>query len=403
VPIIGGLAVACPLPVEPLASLRARRSAKWQTYAPDVLPLTVAEMDFALAPPVAAALRDAVDRSDTGYAMPVPELGQAVAQFADRRWGWAVDPGSVTAVTDVGVGVVELLRVLTRPGDSVVISPPVYPPFFDWAPEAGARLLEVPLTRDGDAGQWRLDLAGLERAFATHPAAYVLCNPHNPVGRVHTPDELAALARLAAIYQVTVIADEIHAPLVLPGAAFTPWLSVPGAAEVGVSVVSASKGWNLAGLKCAAVVTGSPRLDAVVDRLPPDARWRIGHLGAIATVAALRDGGDWLDDLLATLDQRRILLARLLRENVPAIRWSPPQATFLAWLDCRAIGPDDTARELFLERGRVALEPGLRFGAAGAGYARLNYATSEEILTLAVRAMAGCLDGDPGEPAHPGA
>jgi cystathionine beta-lyase len=379
--------------VEPLASLRARRSAKWQTYPPDVIPLTVAEMDFALAPSVAEALHDAIDRSDAGYAMPVPDLGQAVAGFADRRWGWQIDAGAVTAVTDVGVGVVELLRVLIRPGDGVVISPPVYPPFFDWVPEAGGRLLEVPLVQEDDA--WRLDLGALERAFATHPAAYVLCNPHNPVGRVHTPEELAALVRLAGIYRVTIIADEIHAPLVLPGATFTPWLSVPGAAAVGVSVVSASKAWNLAGLKCAAVVTGSAAMDAAVKRLPPDARWRIGHLGVIATVAAFGDGGGWLDDLITTLNHRRSLLAALLHENLPMIRWAPPQATYLGWLNCRSIGADDQPRELFLERGRVALEDGLRFGAVGAGYTRLNFATSEEILTLAVRGMAGSLIQDP--------
>jgi cystathionine beta-lyase len=183
------------LPVDPLEVLRQRRSAKWQTYPADVLPLTVAEMDFPLAAPVADALREAVERSDAGYAAPVPELGRAIAGFAGRRWNWDIDPAAVTAVTDVGVGVVELLRVLTRPGDAVVISPPVYPPFFDWVPEAGARLLEVPLRRG--PGGWRLDLAALEVAFASHPAAYVLCNPHNPVGRVHAADELAALVRLA--------------------------------------------------------------------------------------------------------------------------------------------------------------------------------------------------------------
>jgi cysteine-S-conjugate beta-lyase len=374
------------LPVDPPDVMRKRRSAKWQTYPADVLPLTVAEMDFALAEPVAQAMREAVGRSDTGYAMATPDLGRALAGFAASRWNWDIDPASVTAVTDVGVGVVELLRLLARPGDSVVISPPVYPPFFDWVPEAGARLLEVPLAHDG-AG-WRLDLAALETAFATHPAAYVLCNPHNPVGRVHTPGDLAALVRLARIYQVTLVSDEIHGPLVLPGATFTPLLTVPGAAEVAVSVLSASKAWNLAGLKCAAVVTAAPRMAALVDRLPPDTRWRIGHFGVLAAVAAFTDGGSWLDQLLATLDHRRALLAGLLRERLPMVAWHPPEATFLAWLDCGALGPDDQARELFLDRGHVALEPGLRFGAAGRGHVRLNFATSTDILDQATARMA---------------
>ena len=374
------------LPVNPVDMLRARRSAKWQAYPADVLPLTVAEMDFPLAAPIAASLRDAVERSDTGYAMPVPELGRAIAGFAARRWRWDVNPAAVAAVPDVGVGVVGLLRVLTHPGDAVVISPPVYPPFFDWVSEAGARLLEVPLRLES-AG-WRLDLAALEAAFATHPAVYVLCNPHNPVGRAHTAGELAALVRLARMYRVAIVSDEIHGPLVLPGATFTPLLTVPGAAEIAVSVLSASKAWNLAGLKCAAVVSASPAMAAIVGRFPADSRWRMGHFGVIASVAAFTAGEPWLDQVLATLDRRRTLLATLLRERLPALGWHPPEATYLAWLDCTAVGPDDQAQERFLDHGRVALEPGLRFGAIGSGYARLNFATSSEILDQAISRMA---------------
>ncbi|HEY2522556.1 MAG TPA: aminotransferase class I/II-fold pyridoxal phosphate-dependent enzyme [Streptosporangiaceae bacterium] len=377
------------LPIDPLDRLRQRQSSKWRTYPADVLPLTVAEMDVNLAPPITEALATAVQRSDTSYGHAVPGLGRAVASFASRRWNWDIDAGQVTAVTDVGVGVVELLRALTRPGDAVVISPPVYAPFFDWVPESGARLLEVPLAHRADG--WRLDLAALERAFATHPAAYVLCNPQNPVGRVHTPDELAALVRLARLYRVTLISDEIHGPLVLPGATFTPLLTVPGAAEVAATVMSASKAWNLAGLKCAAVVTASPQLAAVVDRFPPDTMWRFGHFGVLATVAAYTDGEPWLEQLLVTLDQRRAQLAGLLGERLPTVTWHPPEATFLAWLDCSAIGPDDTARTLFLDRGRVALEPGLRYGAIGSGYTRLNFATSEPVLDDAVARMAATL------------
>ena len=374
------------LPVAPLEVLRRRRSAKWQTYPPDVLPLTVAEMDFDLAVPIAESLHEAVQRSDAGYALPVPDLGRALAGFAASRWNWDLDPASVTAVTDVGVGVVETLRALTRPGDAVVISPPVYPPFFDWVTEAGARLLEVPLA--GDGAGWRLDLPALEAAFATHPAAYVLCNPHNPVGRVHTAGELAALVRLARIYRVAIISDEIHGPLVLPGATFIPLLAVAGAAEVAVSVLSASKAWNLAGLKCAAIVTAAPQMAAVTSRLPADTWWRIGHFGVIAAIAAFTAGEPWLDQLLATLDHRRGLLSDLLRERLPRLTWHPPEATFLAWLNCAALGPDDQARERFLEHGRVALEPGLRFGAAGSGYARLNFATSPGLLDQATARMA---------------
>jgi len=379
------------LPVRPLEELRRRRSAKWTKYPSDVLPLFVAEMDVDLAPPVRAVLHEAVDASDVGYSSAVPVLGEAFAEFAADRWGWQVDPVAVTAVTDVGVGVVELLRVLTRPGDVVAISPPVYPPFFDWGPEAGVRLLDVPLRHDEEG--YRLDLEATERAFATHPAAYVLCNPHNPVGRVHTAEELAALVRLARLYGVTIVSDEIHAPLTLPGATFTPLLTVPGAADVAVSVVSASKAFNLAGLKCAAVVTGSARMAGIVDEFPPDLRWRTGHLGVIATVAAFRDGRPWLEQLLTTLDARRTQLGELLRDRLPAISWRPPQATFLAWLDCSKLGADDEPQSLFLAKAKVALEPGTRFGAAGSGHVRLNFGTGAHVLDEATARMAAAVAG----------
>jgi cystathionine beta-lyase len=378
------------LTVAPLEVLRARRSAKWRSFDADVLPLPVAEHDFDLAPPVAEALRTAVERSDTGYAMAVPAVGEALAGFAARRWGWELDPAAVRPVADVGVGAVELLRVLTRPGAAVVVSPPVYPPFSTWVPEAGARLLEVPLARTG-AG-WRLDLPALERSFAEdRPAAYLLCSPHNPVGRVHSPEELAALVELARRYDVVLVSDEIHAPLVLPGATFTPLLTVPGAAEVTVALLSASKAFNLAGLKCAAVVTASERMAAPVGRLPEDLKWRVGHFGVLATVAALTEGEDWLDRLLLTLDRRRAELGELLAARVPAVGWTPPEATYLAWLDCSAFGAGDAARDACLERGRVAFEPGSRFGTPGQGHLRLNFGTGPEILAAAVDRMARAL------------
>jgi cysteine-S-conjugate beta-lyase len=370
------------LTVAPLAELRRRTSVKWRNYPEDVLPLFVAEMDYDLAPPVAAALHAAISRSDTGYAPVLGALGKTYGDFAARHWGWEVDPAQVISVTDVGVGVIEVLRTRVRPGDAVVISPPVYPPFFDWAPEASARLLEVPL-RDG-----RLDLEGIERAFATHPAAYVLSNPHNPVGRVHTVDELTALVRLARLYDVLLISDEIHAPLVLPGAVFTPLLSVPGADSVAVAVVSASKAFNLAGLKCAAVVTAAKRMASLVERMPAEVHERTGHLGIIAAIAAFEEGDEWLAALIRTLAARREQLGDLLAARLPQVKWTLPEATYLSWLDCSAWGSDGVPAARFLAEGGVAVEPGSRFGAAGAGFVRLNFATSPEILDEAVSRMA---------------
>jgi cysteine-S-conjugate beta-lyase len=177
----------------------------------------------------------------------------------------------------------------------------------------------------------------------------------------------------------------------LAGAAFTPLLTVPGAAEVAVSLLSASKGWNLAGLKCAAIVAGAPAMQAIVGQLPPDGRWRIGHFGVLATVAALTKGQPWLDALLATLAMRRRQLGGLLAAQLADVGWHPPQATFLAWLDCRRIGDGEQPRDVFLYRGRVALEPGPNFGTPGSGFVRLNFGTSEAVLTEAIKRMASAL------------
>ncbi|HEY9313131.1 MalY/PatB family protein [Williamsia sp.] len=375
------------LTVDPLPVLRMRRSTKWSIFPDDVLPLPIAETDFALADPIAAALSEAIERSDTGYASPVPDLAESLSEFAAARWNWQIDPGQVTSVLDVGVGVVELLRVLASGGGTVVISPPVYPPFYHWIDEVGGQLREVPLVQTGQG--WRLDLLALERAFADRPAAYVLCNPHNPVGRVHDREELAALVHLATRYGVTLVSDEIHAPLILTGGEFTPILTIPGAADVAVSLVSASKAWNLAGLKCATVVTGSRPMADLVERFPADTRWRIGHFGVLASVAAYRDGDVWLDQLIGTLDRRREQIDGFVRAT-PGISWHLPEATYLAWLDCSRLDLDDPQAH-FLEHGKVAVESGLRFGGPGQHHVRLNFGTSEEILDEAFRRLRSCL------------
>ncbi|MGH3359853.1 MAG: MalY/PatB family protein [Nocardioidaceae bacterium] len=362
--------------------LRERRSMKWSAHDPEVLPLPVAEMDFELAEPIRRALHDAVSRSDTGYSWPGTELGEALASFAADRWSWRIDPTAVTAVGDVGVGCVELIRLLSEPGDAVVVNPPVYAPFFAWIAETGRRVAEAPLT---DA--YRIDLDALEEAFSHRPAVYLLCNPHNPVGRVHTAAELSAIVELADRYDVTVLSDEVHAPLVLAGAAYTPMLTVPGAAERTIALTAASKSWNLAGLKCAQIVTASPAMRDVTARLPAGVGVRVGHFGVIATIAAYDESREWLDDLLNTLGSRRTLLGTLLAESLPTVRWTPPDATFLAWLDCRALGAGLLPYERFLAAG-VATDNGPKFGAQGDGFVRLNFATSAEILTEAVRRMA---------------
>jgi cystathionine beta-lyase len=373
---------------EPIDKLRTRTSMKWRTFPDDVLPLFVAETDYPLAPPIAAALATAIRNSDTGYVPPASDLPDAFAGFAAARWGWAVDPAQVWTTTDVGVAIVETLRRLTAPGDGVIVNPPVYFPFYDLVAESGARVVEVPLAGGIDEG-WSLDLDGIERAFRDGARAYLLCNPHNPVGRVHTAEELRELAELAARYGATVVSDEIHGPLTYPDAVFTPFLSVSDAArEVGVCVTAASKAWNLAGLKCALMVTASEVKRGIVGSMPFEVYARTGILGLLASLTGYREGGEWLDGILVSLDANRRLLADLLAERLPAARYRMPEATYLAWLDLRALGWGDDPAEYALEHARVALSSGSLFGSPGRGFARLNLACSPDTLTEAIARLA---------------
>ncbi|MEV7072527.1 aminotransferase class I/II-fold pyridoxal phosphate-dependent enzyme [Streptomyces sp. NPDC093990] len=373
-----------------LEQLRRRTSMKWRTYPQDVLPLWVAEMDVPLAEPVVRAVRDAVELGDTGYPSGTA-YAEALAAFAGERWGWDGLAVQRTAIVpDVMLGIVEMLKLVSGQGDPVVVNSPVYPPFHQFVGNMGRKVVEAPLGEDG-----RIDLEVLEDVFrqvrkdAGRPA-YLLCSPHNPTGTVHSAAELAHVAALAHTYGVRVVADEIHAPLIAAGATFVPYLSVPGGGS-GLSLMSASKAWNLAGLKAAVAVAGPDAADDLA-RLPEEVGHGPSHVGVLAHTAALRDGGAWLDALLAGLDDNRRLLAGLLAATLPAVRYEPAESTFLAWLDCRALGLGDDPAAVFLERGRVALNSGIPFGTGGAGFVRLNLATSPELITEAVRRMAVALE-----------
>jgi cystathionine beta-lyase len=367
----------------PIDRLRRRRSAKWARYPADVLPAWVAEMDFPLAEPVKLALAEAVQLDDCGYASP-QELGlaEAFAGFAEERMEWSVDPPAVSPSSDVVGAITAVLRAIAEPGERIVIDTPVYHPFFDLIEGLGCELAEAPLA----AGE--LDPEAIERLFAEGAVALILCSPHNPTGGVPSREQLAAIADAAARHGAWVLADEIHAPLVLPGARHVPFLTVSeAAAERGIAFCSASKTFNLAGLCCAQIVTASENAAEVIGRLPVGAT-HCGHLGAIASVAAFREGRPWLDDVIAVLDHNRSLLGELLAGHLPGVGYAQPQAGYLAWLDLRALDLGEDPSAAILEHGKVALSPGPRFGRQGAGFARLNFGTSPALLEEAVKRIA---------------
>ncbi len=392
-------------PLEQLSieQLRQRTSAKWHYYPADVLPMWVAEMDVPLAEPIAQGLRHAVEIGDTGYAAG-HAYAHALKDFAAARWGWDGFPAdSAKSVPDVMMGIVEVLRLISEPGDPVVVNCPVYPPFYAFVTHAGRRVVESPMTEEG-----RIDLHRLEDTFrALNRAVYLLSSPHNPTGAVHTREELTAVAGLARTYGVRVIVDEIHAPLALPGAQFVPYLSVPGS-EDAFSVLSASKAWNLAGLKAALAVAG-PEAQSDLDSMPEEVAHGASHFGVMAHTEAFRHGGDWLDALLRGLDENRSMLMEFLTDRMPELQCRAPQGTYLAWIDCRALGLHDegsagpgVVSELegparyFLDQARVALSSGHVFGTGGSGHVRLNFATSQANLLEGLERMATALTRLPG-------
>lgn len=374
-----------PLQALPLDQLRQRSSTKWQKYPPEVLPLFVAETDYALAPAIIDVLTRAVLLGDTGYTPPEPGVREAFVEFARRRFAWEVDPAHVFWTGDVMMGVVEILRRVIDPGDRVIVMTPVYPPFFDTVEEAGGVVERVPLART--ATGWEIDLPAVEAALAGGARAVLLCNPHNPTGTVHTPERLAALAEITARFDATVISDEIHGPLAHAGHTFLPFLDAsPTAADVGYAVTSASKTYNLAGLKCAVMVAGGPAQAKVLRSLPDEVEWRTGLFGAMANVAAYSAESDaWLDSLLAALGENRRLLADLLAEHLPEARFLPPDAGFLAWVDVSAYGWGDNPAPRIRREAKVALHHGPLFGDEGIGHVRINFGCSPELLTEAIR------------------
>lgn len=371
---------------DPLALLRTRTSSKWRTHPDDVLPMFVAEMDYPIARPIAARLADLIGRSDTGYDANRAGVGEAFAGFAADAWDWELDPATVRTTTNVVVALTELVRAAIEPGDRVLVTSPVYFPFFTLIAEAGGVVHDVPLANDDG---WSLDLDGIERAFADGVRVMLLCNPQNPIGLPHDREQLTRLAELADRHDVLVLADEIHGALTHADAEFVPYLSVSDAARrTGICVSSASKAFNVPGLGCAFWTPGSPAAAGRVSRLPVSVDHRTSLFGAHAAIAAFSESRQWLADVVETIEGNRGLLLDLVDEHLPEAVVHEPLAGYLAWIDLGDLGWGEDPAARILERGRVALSPGLQFGPSGAGFVRLNFACAPEVLVEGVRRIA---------------
>jgi cystathionine beta-lyase len=369
-------------------SLRAAGSLKWTRYGA-AIGAFVAEMDFGTAPAVTAALHDAVDSGRLGYLTTeaAVDMGRACADWQRRRYGWDVPPERITPLADVVAGLQATIERFTPPGSPVVLPTPAYMPFLTVPGALGRELIEVPMV--GREGRMSYDLDGIARAFADGARLLVHVNPHNPLGRVFTAEEQLALADVVEDAGARVFSDEIHAPLVHPGAVHRPYASLsPATARHTLTATSASKAWNLPGLKAAQLILSNAEDAAHWERVGALYTHGASTPGVLANTTAYDAGETWLDGVLAYLEGNRLLLGELLADRLPGVRWTPPEGTYLAWLDCRELGLPTSAGEFFLERAGVAMVDGPECGAPGAGHVRLNFATSRPLLTAIVDRMA---------------
>lgn len=360
--------------------LKARTGAKWRMHPPEVLPAFVAEMDFKVAPAIQEVIRDYVDRQDYGYGnfSDLQLLYEAFAAWMSRRHGWQPDPATTIATSDVVQALVACLEAFSVRDDGVIAQTPVYPPFLMSIQWTGRRLVDNPLVDDGN--RYTIDLEGLERAAADASVIFI-CNPQNPTGRVFERGELETIVRVAERQDLTIISDEIHSDLVYAGHKHIPMEAIAGAAERTVTLTSATKGFNIPGLRTAVVHFGTPALKARFDsRIPEHMLGGPNRIGVAATIAAWHDSEGWLEDVMAYLDRNRHRVAKWAHEH--GLGHHTPEATYLAWLDYRhlTLPEETTAHQHLLERAKVALSNGADFGKAGEGHVRLNFGTSAAVL-----------------------
>jgi cysteine-S-conjugate beta-lyase len=373
-------------------ALRARGSFKWTAPGPGGFGAAVAEMDFGAAPGILDALAALAAEAGFGYLPPplAEDLAVACAQFQQRRYGWEVDPALIHPVPDVLKALEIAITHFSRPGSPVILPTPAYMPFLSVPGYLGREIIQVRV-RD-DAGVARLDLDAIKDAFRAGGHLVIFCNPYNPLGRVFGGAEMTQLTEVVERHQGRVFADEIHGPLVYPGTRHIPYASTSeAAASHTLTATSASKGWNLPGLKCAQVILSNE---------PDQRRWEdmgfyashgASNPGVVANIAAYRHGEQWLDEVVGYLDDSRRLLASLLRRHLPQVRYRPPDGTYLAWLDCTAMDLPRSPGELIIERARVTVIDGPACGEGGAGSFRFNFATPQPVLAEMVERIAAAL------------
>lgn len=366
---------------------RGTGSYKWDTYADGVIPMWVADMDFRTAPAIIDALRRRVDHSVFGYTLVGDEYYDAVTGWFDRRHGWTIDPSMIIYTSGVVPAVSAIIKAMTRPGDKVVLQTPAYNCFFSSIRNNGCDVSRNELLRQED-GSYRIDFDDLEERCADPDARLlILCNPHNPTGRIWTPEELTRIAEICTAHRVFVISDEIHCELTYNGREYTPFATLAPEGLRYAVCVSPSKAFNTAGLQIANIVSSDPEVRARIDRAINDNEvCDVNPFGVAGTIAAYNECAGWLDELREYLWQNWQTVRKFFAEKLPDFDLTPLESTYLVWIDCRHTGLGaDRLSELLVEGG-VALSPGSIYG--DDGFMRLNIACPRERLEDSLRRIA---------------
>jgi cysteine-S-conjugate beta-lyase len=366
-------------------------STKWNIYPEGVLPLWTADMDFRVPEPVVDALRARAEHGVFGYCTEPAALRALLVERLARLYGWHVEPEAIIFQTGVLVSFQDVCRVAAGPSDGVLVQPPVYPPIFGAPAHNGSLHQEAPLARCAD-GTWEIDFDAFEAAITDRTRVFILCNPHNPVGRVYTPRELERLAEICLRHGVLICADEIHCDLLAPGFTHTPIASLsPEIAGRTVTLMAPSKTFNVPGLRFSFGIVPDPELRRRLTKPYAADFSDVNNFGLAAATAAYRDGQPWLDALLAYLAGNRAAVGEFVHRELAGITTFAPEATYLAWLDCRRSGIPGNAYRFFLERARVALSDGPAFGTGGEGFVRLNFGCPRATLMEALERMKAAL------------
>jgi cystathionine beta-lyase len=362
-------------------------SVKWGFFSQDVLPMWVADMDFVSPPEVIAALHERVEHGVFGYPMVTKEMKEVVVGRMAERYAWKIDPADLIFVPGVVPGFNLVCQAFAGAGSSILMQTPVYPPFLSAPGYAGAERIEVELVRDG-SGRYGVDFEAFEQAIRPETKVFMLCNPHNPVGRVFEKSELERLAEICLRHQVLICSDEIHSDLVFSGYQHTPIASLSEEiAMQTVTLIAPSKTFNIAGLECSVIICKNPEYRKQIEHSRRGLIGSVNVLGLAAGLSAYREGDAWLKELLVVLEGNRDLLVNFMRERLPEIKIYPPEGTYLAWLDCRAIDFQQDACEFFINKAKVAFNNGKEFGAPGEGFVRFNFGCPRAMVQEALEKM----------------